>query len=165
MEMDPILHLRYHAWATAQVLDAVKALPPEELKKDRGASHAGIETTLQHLFKADNVWFSRIAGEPFGNINDVPVPATLGELEKEWLSLLERFQNWYKQLQPNQFGIEIRYSNSQGIPFSTPLWQVLLHVVNHGTMHRGQVVAMLRQAGLKPPATDLIRYYRSLEAK
>jgi uncharacterized damage-inducible protein DinB len=165
MEMDPILHLRYHAWATAQILNAVKALPPEEFKKDRGTSHAGIETTLHHIFKADNVWFSRIAGEPYGNINDVPVPATLGELEKEWLSLLERLQNWYQQLEPNQFGIEIRYSNSQGIPFSTPLWQVLLHLVNHGTMHRGQVVAMLRQAGVKPPGTDLIMYYRSLEAK
>lgn len=163
--MDPNLHLRYHAWATAQVLDAVKTLSQEEYKRDRGTSHGGIETTLQHIFKADNVWFSRIAGEPFGHINDVPVPPNLTELEKEWLQLLERFQNWYRQLEPSQFGIAIRYSNSQGIPYSTPLWQVLLHLVNHGTMHRGQVVAMMRQAGAKPPATDLILFYRSLDAK
>ena len=43
-----------------------------------------------------------------------------------------------------------------------PYWQVVLHLVNHGSYHRGQVATMLRQAGIKPPGTDLISYYRTL---
>ncbi len=163
MEMDPLLHLRYQAWATGLILDAAKQLPSAEYEKDRSSSYGGIKGTLEHTFRADNVWFSRVAGEPFGNIADVPVPESFAELHKEWLTLLERFQNWFKQLAPNQYSIEIRYVNSQGAPFSTPLWQVVLHVVNHSSYHRGQVVTMMRQAGLKPPTTDLIVFYRSLE--
>lgn len=165
MEMDPLLHLRFLAWATAMILDAAKQLPPAEYEKDRGSSYGGIRGTLEHIFRADNVWFSRVAGEPFGNIADVPVPSSLPDLEKEWMALLQRFQNWYAQLQPNQYAIEIRYTNSQGQPFSTPLWQVLLHLVNHSSYHRGQVVTMMRQAGFRPPTTDLIVFYRSLEKR
>jgi uncharacterized damage-inducible protein DinB len=163
MEMDPLLHLRYLAWATSAILDAAKQLPSAEYEKDRGSSHGGIKTTLDHMFRADSLWFSRVAGEPFGNIADVAVPDTLPELQQEWLTLLGRWQNWFQQLEPNQYGIEVRYANSQGVPYSTPLWQVVLHLVNHSTLHRGQVVTMMRQTGVKPPATDLIFFYRSLE--
>jgi uncharacterized damage-inducible protein DinB len=163
MEMDPLLHLRYQAWATGLICDAAKQLPSAEYEKDCGSSHGGIKTTLHHMFRADSLWFSRVAGEPFGNIADVSVPETLPELASEWGTLLDRFQNWFRQLEPKQYGIEVRYTNSQGVPYSTPLWQVVLHVVNHGTLHRGQVVAMMRQAGMKPPATDLILFYRTLE--
>src|SRR5215475_995175 len=40
-----------------------------------------------------------------------------------------------------------------------PAWQIVMHVVNHGTLHRGQIVGMLRQLGVKPPATDIVFYY------
>src|SRR3954471_23808357 len=163
MEMDPILHLRYLTWSITLVLDAVKQLSPEEYAKHRGSSYGGIQGTLEHIYQADMVWFSRLAGEPFAKISDVPVPASFQDLEREWLALLQRIQNWMSQLQPHQFGIEIRYSNSQGVAYSTPIWQIVLHLVNHSTYHRGQVITMLRQAGMKAPTTDLIVYYRSLE--
>jgi uncharacterized damage-inducible protein DinB len=43
------------------------------------------------------------------------------------------------------------------------VWQIVTHVVNHATLHRGQIVAMLRQLGAKPPATDILWYYRELK--
>jgi uncharacterized damage-inducible protein DinB len=48
----------------------------------------------------------------------------------------------------------------KGNPYETPLWQIVMHVVNHATLHRGQVMAMFRQLGVGPPPTDLIFYYR-----
>jgi uncharacterized damage-inducible protein DinB len=165
MEMDPILHLRYLTWATQLVLDGVKVMPAAEYEKDRGSSHGGIKGTLEHMFRADTLWFSRVSGEPFGKISDIEVPATLDEIEKQWIQLFSRWQKWMAQLSSNQFGIEVRYTNSQGVPFSTPLWQIVLHLVNHSTMHRGQVVTMMRQAGMKPPLTDLIAYYREMETQ
>jgi uncharacterized damage-inducible protein DinB len=163
MEIDPVLHLRYMAWATQLTLDAAKKLSAEEYAKDRGSSHAGIKTTLAHMFMADTLWFSRIAGEPYAKISDIAIPSTLDELEREWIQLLGRWQKWVGQLMPNQFGIEVGYTNSEGIAYRTPLWQIVVHLVNHSTMHRGQVIAMMRQAGMTPPVTDLIVFYRSLE--
>src|SRR3954470_24763643 len=88
MEMDPLLHLRYLSWATVLILEAAKQMPPAEFEKDRGSSYGGIKGTLEHIFRADNVWFSRVVGEPFANIADVPVPTTFAELESEWMKLL-----------------------------------------------------------------------------
>ena len=58
----------------------------------------------------------------------------------------------------------ITFKMLNGNPAEAPLTHVVLHVVNHATLHRGQVVAMIRQLGVKPPATDLIGYYRELKA-
>jgi uncharacterized damage-inducible protein DinB len=58
----------------------------------------------------------------------------------------------------------IRYKAFSGDEFSNPLWQSLHQVSNHATYHRGQIVTMLRQLGVKPVSTDLIMYYRELAA-
>jgi uncharacterized damage-inducible protein DinB len=52
------------------------------------------------------------------------------------------------------------YHDSRGNPWTTPRWKIVLHVVNHGTHHRGQVSGFLRTMGHKPPQLDLIAYYR-----
>ena len=57
----------------------------------------------------------------------------------------------------------IAYQSMAGDPFSDPVWKIVMHVVNHATLHRGQVMAMLRQMGVAPPGTDLIYYYRELQ--
>lgn len=53
---------------------------------------------------------------------------------------------------------------TKGEPYSHPLWQMMQHLINHGTYHRGQVTTMLRQLGVKPVATDLIAFYRQCAA-
>jgi len=52
-----------------------------------------------------------------------------------------------------------------GSPGETPASQLVLHVVNHATLHRGQVVGMLRQLGVKPPNTDFFFYLRELQSQ
>jgi uncharacterized damage-inducible protein DinB len=54
----------------------------------------------------------------------------------------------------------VHYRNLKGEASEAPLWQLLRHVVNHATYHRGQVVTMLRQVGAEPPSTDLVLWYR-----
>ena len=54
----------------------------------------------------------------------------------------------------------LKIRTTKGEPYSHPLSEMMLHLVNHGTYHRGQVTAMLRQLGAKPLATDLILFYR-----
>jgi uncharacterized damage-inducible protein DinB len=157
--------LQYHRWATKLVLDAVRQLSPEQRVKDCGSSHHGIDQTLAHLFKADSIWFVRAHGNPSMKLADIAVPGSIDELEQQWMRLLDGWQKWAELRAPEQWYEEISYITSEGKQYRTPAWQVALHLVNHGTLHRGQVVTMLRQAGAKAPATDLIFFYRSLEAQ
>jgi uncharacterized damage-inducible protein DinB len=56
----------------------------------------------------------------------------------------------------------ISYRNLAGVPGESALWEMLAHVVNHATYHRGQVTTLLRSLGAAPPAsTDLIAFYRA----
>jgi uncharacterized damage-inducible protein DinB len=54
----------------------------------------------------------------------------------------------------------VTYKDLKGNEYSQPLWQMMQHLVNHSTYHRGQVVTMLRQLGAKPIGMDLVVFYR-----
>jgi len=57
----------------------------------------------------------------------------------------------------------ISYKNMEGKEFNNPVWQLIMHCMNHSTFHRGQIVTMLRQFDVKDiPGTDLILYFRSI---
>jgi uncharacterized damage-inducible protein DinB len=54
----------------------------------------------------------------------------------------------------------VDYKSLKGDPFKNTVREIVMHVVNHATIHRGQVMGMLRQMGVAPPPTDLIFFYR-----
>ncbi len=155
-----VTHLDYSRDASMLLLDAVAALPPEEQERDRGASHGGLLGTLRHVFFADRIWLSRLQGAPRFVLADPGESPTAEKLREAWPALLDEFK-----AQVTAFGdagvVEtFDFVNLAGKAFRMPRWQALLHVVNHGTLHRGQVMGMLRQMGVPPPATDLIYYYQ-----
>jgi uncharacterized damage-inducible protein DinB len=168
-EMNPmtseeaLLHIRYTGWASRRLLDAAKQLSPEALSKDLGVSHGSILGTLAHTFFGDSVWYLRAVDPtmPFPNPKEVP---PLERLDAEWRELLQKWEAWAQKLSDVDLDKTVSYRLMDGSPFESMLKQVVLHVVNHATLHRGQVVALLRQTGVKPPATDLIFYYRELAA-
>ncbi|MQA90344.1 MAG: hypothetical protein GEU90_08915 [Gemmatimonas sp.] len=58
----------------------------------------------------------------------------------------------------------VAYQNTAGAAFESTFWQMARHVVNHSSYHRGQVATLLRQLGHRPPATDLIAFFRETES-
>jgi uncharacterized damage-inducible protein DinB len=56
----------------------------------------------------------------------------------------------------------IHYQDMKGNSYTSTLWEIVLHVVNHATHHRGQVAGFLRTLGHTPPPLDLIRFYREV---
>jgi uncharacterized damage-inducible protein DinB len=83
------------------------------------------------------------------------------DLATEWREIQGRLLAIGQSLEAGDVETIINYRNLAGQPFSTPVWQVILHVVNHGTHHRGQVVTMLRQLGQTPNNIDLVRFHRT----
>jgi hypothetical protein len=87
---------------------------------------------------------------------------TWPHLQKSWLDLLGDYVRWAESLDAGGWKETRTYRMASGAEFTTPLWQMVLHLVNHASYHRGQVVTLIRQAGGVPVVTDLIYYYRSL---
>ena len=151
----PATHLRYSEWASRKLLEFVAGLPAETAAQPIGNSHGGILKTLQHIYYADRVWMSRMEGSPAQFADPDPGPS-LDDLNRHWWPILSRFQEWTAEQDPQR---RIAFRNLKGDAFEKPVYQIVLHVVNHGTYHRGQVSSMLRQMGHVPPATDMIYFF------
>lgn len=155
------LHLDYSAWATQRLLEAAAKLSAEELTRDFQTADKCVLDTLAHIYAADRIWLSRVRAEPRATFID-PEDRDLTVLQNEWPALQERWKLWLRDFSEGDETREISYKDMKGNPYTQPVWQILLHLVNHGTHHRGQVSGFLRAMGKTPPALDLIAYYRSL---
>jgi uncharacterized damage-inducible protein DinB len=153
-------HLHYTTWASARIVEAAAALSPDELTRDHKSADKSVLGTLAHIYAADRMWLGRIQGTPPAVFFDPAVDLQWPVVQHEWPALLARWQAWGDALQDASVGVA--YHDLKGNPYTTPLWQIVLHVVNHGTHHRGQVSAMMRAMGHPPPQLDLIRYYREV---
>lgn len=157
------MHLAYTAWASRRLVDAVARLSPEELKRDFQTSDHSPLGTLVHVFAADRIWLARVtgaAGQPFVSDADY----SLAVLQNDWPALYDKWQQFAGGITDQSARESVAYKDTQGNAFSRPLWQLILHVVNHGTHHRGQVSGFLRAMGHTPPPLDLTAYYREQAA-
>ena len=155
------IHLDFMRWADQKLLNAVRAIDPVVASHAAGVSFESMTGTVQHIYRAERVWFRRVNGEPNCQITEVETPS-LEELAELWPQLLEGWRVWGAELNTDGWFRSILSRNSAGVESRLPFWQIVLHVVNHGSYHRGQVISMLRQAAAPVISTDLIAYYRAL---
>lgn len=153
------LQLEYSRWASRQSLYASRALSEEELTRDLGNSHGGVMGTLLHIFQGDRVWLSRLQGKPRTTFADAGETWNLDTLLNDWMQVADGFRDWASNVGDTE--TVLHYKNLAGQPGALPYWQVILHVVNHASYHRGQITTMLRQLGKSPTSTDLHTYYLS----
>ena len=154
-------HLRYHKWATGQVLEQAIQQPAELLVKDCKGSFGSIYDTLIHLYQADAIWWDRLQNRPTGTLADYEAPGCTYELRDAWFGVQDKMIEFAGGLSDEDWQRDLSYKTLAGIPYQTPIWQMVLHIVNHGSHHRGQVTSMLRQLGVKPVSLDLIGFYRA----
>ena len=153
----------YHDWANGRLFDTVAALPEADWTRDLGSSFPSVQATLAHLVGADWVWLQRWQGaSPTARPDWAMAPsaarlrAVLTDLERERAAFLA-------PLGDADFARPVSYTLFNGTPGLNPLGALVLHLVNHGTYHRGQVVTMLRQLGHAPPPTDLLVFLREAD--
>jgi uncharacterized damage-inducible protein DinB len=156
-------HIAFTTWASRRLVEAAATLSEEELTRDFQTSDRSVLGTLAHVYAADRVWLGRIEGRPPARFLDPEVDLKLAVLQNQWPALLGRWGEWAAGLSDADAEAVIAYKDLKGNPYSSPLWQIVLHVVNHGTHHRGQVSGFLRSMGYAPPALDLIAYYRQMK--
>jgi uncharacterized damage-inducible protein DinB len=152
-------HLAYTAWASRMLVDAVRSLPPEELSRDFGTADKSVLGSLVHIYAADRVWLARFQGEaPQAFVTETDYGMAV--LENDWPALHRKWKAWAGELTDDACRQELSYTDLSGHPWRQPIWELVMHVVNHGTHHRGQVAGFLRSMGHAPPKLDLVHYYR-----
>lgn len=161
-----LLHFlfQFNQWADRRLLDTSASLSDEQFTRNLGSSFGSVRDTLAHLYGAGWVWNERFQGRspsalPTGTTfpDYASVRARLEDIDRHYV-------DYTSQLTQQDLDRVIRYRSFAGDEFSNPLWQSLHQVSNHATYHRGQVVTMLRQLGVKPVSTDLIGFYREQAA-
>jgi len=161
MDADDLrLLLDYHYWARDRVLEAAAALTPEQFARDLGSSFRSVRDTLGHLVGAEQVWLSRWTGNA---LRAMPPPdqfADFAAVRAAWAALETRVRAFAAAL-GTDFGRVFTYQSFAGHAMNSPFWQMLQHLVNHGSYHRGQVTTLLRQLGAPAGRSmDLIAFYR-----
>ena len=160
-----LLQLDYTSWASRRLVEAAAALSEAELIHDFKTADKSVLGTLVHLYVSERIWLARLQIAPY------PVPPVsetdyrFAVLQNEWPVLLDRWKQWASGLTDQDVQQLVSYTDTRGRWWEEPLWQLLLHVVNHGTHHRGQVSGFLRSLGHAPPPLDLTLYYRSLASR
>lgn len=152
-------HIDYTTWATNLILQAAADVYDDDLTRDMGVSHTSILATLQHIYYADRVWLARLEGRTINFADEGDGPG-LAELTSMWPAVLKDFRDYAERLAEDEANEVFTYKNLKGDDIALVRGQAILHVVNHATLHRGQIVALLRQLGKTPPATDLLFFYR-----
>lgn len=152
----------YNAWANRKVVAAAAGLEPALLLAPADLSHGSILGALVHVYAAEVVWRARCQfGQSPARLPMEGDFSALGELAAVWLPEADAFAGYVGQLAASAFDEDIAYTNTKGVVFSTPLWQVLAHVVNHGTQFRTEAAVALSRHGCSPGDLDLIAYLRS----
>ncbi len=156
---------RYNDWANRTVYDATALLSEAECCKNRPAAYFGsILKTLNHLLVVDNLWFPRLNGISRSDLKlDQVLHDDLTELRAAREAEDARIVAQVDAIGEAALAADCTYNDSKGNPWTMPVWQMLATVFNHQTHHRGQVHALLKDAGAEPPSLDLPVYLRSVK--
>lgn len=147
----------FHYWARDRVMAAAEPLSGEQYRQQLGSSFSSIRDTLNHVYLAEWIWYSRWNGESPTAFPAIDLP-DLATLRARWSEMEGKVRAF---LAVADLSRVYDYRLMSGKAGASPLWQMAAHVVNHATYHRGQVTTMLRQLGAAPPqSTDMIAYFR-----
>jgi uncharacterized damage-inducible protein DinB len=155
----------YTEWANELAMSAAAKIPSEELCRNVGISHGSIFGTLLHMAGAEWIWLERWHGRSPAKAEawalwTTDVCPDLPTLKHRWDQLAEQRAGFVAGLDEARLNEDLAFKLLSGDPSSMRLIDQMQHVVNHATMHRGQIVGMIRQLGIDPPATDLLFYLR-----
>jgi uncharacterized damage-inducible protein DinB len=147
------LKMDYHHWANMKMLNHLKNLKEEVFLQEVKSIFPSISIIFSHIYQVDHIWIKRILGKSESVIEVKTFDSPLISLKY--------FEQLYQQYKNLSFkDRKIIYKNTMGEIFQSNFQDIIQHVMNHGTYHRGNVSAILHQLGQKSVSTDYIYYLR-----
>jgi len=153
----------YNRWANERIYGCAAQLTPEALAEDRGAFFGSLLGTLNHLLVTDRLWMSRLEGtSPRGTRLNEVLYEDFGDLSAARRAQDQTVIAFVHDLSEERLAETLDYATTSGAPQSQPIHQVLAHLFNHQTHHRGQAhhLVGLALGREKAPVLDLLAYQR-----
>ncbi len=154
-------YLEYNLWANTRLVDNIKAVPAEEISALPLAPFGSIYDALRHIVGAENIWLERVRGQSPSDFMGITEGKTLNELLD---MLAARSNEWvqYFETNPSSLTGTFTYATTKGDQFTQSTQDVVMHVVNHSTYHRGQIMSALRSVYEgRLAALDMLVFTRS----
>jgi len=153
----------YNRWANRKILAAAAQLPLSDFKAQAGLSHASLCGTMAHILAAEVVWRQRCqAGSSPGSLLGAADFPDLEALQSAWEQEMAAWAIYVSGLSAEDLQADIHYRTTRGQEKQDRLWQLLLHVVNHGTQFRSEAAVTLTRLGHSPGDLDLLAYLREI---
>jgi uncharacterized damage-inducible protein DinB len=156
---------RYKEWADRLLFQSLARVPAEALAKPQPIVFGSLLRTLNHVHAMDEVWRAHLTGRPHGfttrNPEDCP---SFAELRVAQADMDDWYVSYAETLDEALSDQEVRFEFIGGNPGAMSRSDILLHVVNHGTYHRGHVGDMMYALHAHPPTTDLPVFLRNAGA-
>jgi uncharacterized damage-inducible protein DinB len=161
--MKELLHsyTNYNLWANTRICNVLEKLEEALLDKEVTSSFNTIRATLYHVWGAEFIWYKRLHGESLAVWPFEDFKGPFAEAQIEILKQSEDFVKYVFSFSNELLESKIEYSNMEGKKFNNKICNIILHVMNHSTFHRGQIITMLRNLGVTElPSTDFIMFTR-----
>ncbi len=149
----------FNRWADTRFFEALRQLSAEQYGRDLQSSHGGIHGTMAHIVGVEKGWLRRWQRQPETVASPLGQIYSLAELRAYWEDVCAETHQFLATLDDRKLQETLETTTLAGA-FTAPYWQMIQHVVDHSSYHRGQIVTMLRQLGVTPPSTGLMRFYR-----
>ena len=159
MNREDILMLyRYNQWSTRKILDAAARVTEEQFLAPADFPHGGLRGTLVHTLFAEWIWRNRWQGtSPTMRLKPEEFP-TFDSLSTRWAEEEKLLVTFVNDLTDEQLNRVVFYKTTDGSPKQRVLWQMMAHLVNHGTQHKAEAAAMLTGFGHSPGDIDMIYF-------
>ena len=149
----------YMYWGTWRYFAVAEGLTDEQLHRSQGHGWGDVHGTLVHMMSSEWVWMQRWHGKtPKGHLDKVDYP-TLAVLKRRWQDVEREMRAFINEQTEASLLPPIRYTNFRDETFNVPLWQMLAHIVNHETHHRGELAAMFALMDVSHPEDEMIQYF------
>jgi uncharacterized damage-inducible protein DinB len=154
---------RYNAWANELIFDAVAALPEGEAVKPRPSVFKNMVHTLNHNYVIDRIFQAHLEGRPHGYAarNTAEHPP-LAELRRSQQELDRWYIEWAESVPEASLDEKVRFGFVGGGEGAMTRREILQHLVNHTSYHRGFVAQMMYDIPVRPPVTDITVYLRDV---
>jgi len=154
----------FNAWADRRTLESCAVLTPEQFTQDMKSSFHSVRDTLVHILGAEWIWLERWDGRSPTALPWAPNFTDYESVRARWQEVERDLRQFVGELTQADLDRVLERRTMAGGVYTQPLWEMMQHVVNHGSYHRGQVATMLRQLGAQPAVEDLILFYRESNA-
>jgi uncharacterized damage-inducible protein DinB len=155
----------YSYWANRRYVAVAERLTAEQLHRTQGQSWGDVQSVLVHMLSAEITWLKRWHGEsPKSHLDPKTFP-TLAALKERWAQVEHEMRAFVDLQSAESLLAMISYSNFSGETFRVPLWQMLMHVANHETHHRGELAAMFALMNVPHPEEEVIQYFLDLSGQ